>query len=97
VRPPQAITRAAAPNAIAAAVKNELRAASPFPPAEIGDDLDLRQDLGLTDDLKRSLASPFQGIARRTNPQATISRDECGDLETVKDAVALVQTKSTPL
>lgn len=86
---------AAAADPITTAVKAELRSASPFPPAEIGDDLDLRQDLGLTDDLKRSLASPFQAIARRTNPKANVSRDECGDLEAVKDAVDLVRSKAT--
>ena len=83
-----------APADVVDAVKRELRSASPFPPAEITDDLDLRTDLGLTDDLKRALSGPFQRIARAHQPDARISRDECGDLETVGDAVKLVVSKA---
>ena len=76
------------------AVKAELRAKSPFRVRELGDRLDLRLDLGLTEDLKRSLAAPFQAIARRFVATARVSRDECGDLELVGDAVNLVSDKA---
>ena len=76
------------------AVVSEIRQISPFPPATIGDGDDLRVKLGLTDDLKRSLASPFQRIARRFKDDASVTMDDCTELEKVKDAVDLVASKS---
>ena len=62
--------------------------------AEIGDTLDLRIDLGQTDDLKRSLAPPFERIARRFKHTASVSMDECSALDTVKAAIVLVSSKA---
>jgi hypothetical protein len=91
---PQKGQAAGPPAKLVAAVKDELRAASPKPPAVISDGLDLTIDLRLTDDLKRGLAAPFQAIARDYKPMALVSRNECGDLEKVGEAVALVATKA---
>jgi hypothetical protein len=84
----------AAPAELVQAVKDELRTASPKPPANITNKLDLRIDLRLTDDIVRGLAAPFESIAQGYKPGAHISRDECGDLESVGDAISLVATKA---
>jgi hypothetical protein len=87
-------SNAGPPVKLVIAVKEELRAASPKPPADIKDNLDLRIDLRLTDDIIRGLAAPFQRIAREHKPTATVSRDECDELDTVGNAVALVSNKA---
>jgi hypothetical protein len=75
-------------------VNEVLRRVSPFPPDPLEPCMDLRQELGLTDELKASLSNSFQDIARGFNPSARITDDECRELETVEDAHALVSEEA---
>jgi len=79
---------------IAQKVLDVLRRVSPFPPTPIEHCQDLRQELGLTDDLKRALSNSLQDIARTINPAARISDDECSGLGKVEDVTALTATKA---
>jgi hypothetical protein len=84
----------ATPQALIDEVKDTLKRDSPFDVSEITDCLDLRLDLGFTDDLKDALSSPFQRIARQYKPKAAISDADCDELTIVEDAVALVAERA---
>jgi hypothetical protein len=75
-------------------VNEVLVRASPFPPDPLTPCMDLRQELGLTTDLKRGLSNSFQAIVREFNPTARISDDECAGLTIVEDAYDLVSKKA---
>ena len=83
-----------APPALVEAVINVVRRMSPFRPPDLTPCLDLRQALGITDEMKQALSNPFQDLARQHNPKATISDDEAGRLESVEDSLVLVATKA---
>lgn len=53
----------------------------------------LEKDLGLDEEERMELSFPFAGIVRRYR-QASISRDECGALKTVRNAIDLVHGKT---
>jgi hypothetical protein len=75
-------------------VNDVLKRASPFPPDPLTPCMDLRQELGLTNDLKRGLSNSLQAIARGFNRNARISDDECAGLTVVEDAYDLVSKKA---
>jgi hypothetical protein len=59
-------------------------------------DLFLRSDLNLSAVRLKQLAPEFSGVARTYKPAASVTQAQCGNLETVGDAVTLV-TKAAGL
>jgi hypothetical protein len=68
--------------------------ASGKPAESIHDSDRLFEELHLSQEDKKDLASGFQRVARETNPQAHVSQNECAELLTVKGAVDLVTKKA---
>ena len=75
-------------------VRSTLSEFSPAPPREIGNCMNLRNDLRLTTPVKQTLATPFEKIARDFDAAASVSDAECGKLVRVEDAFALVAKKA---
>ena len=76
-------------------VKNTLIAFSPLILKNVDDGMLLHRDLGIDEDNDlKALAGPFQRITREFKQGGIVTRNECKQLETVKDCVTLVATKA---
>src|SRR5262245_53349551 len=84
----------APPQSLIDEVDGVLSRVSPFPPNPLKRCMNLRQELGLTDAMKRGLSTALRRIAREFIPGARISDDQCAALELVEDAHVLVATKA---
>ncbi len=84
----------APPSSLIDDVTRVVTQASPFPPDSLTACMDLRQVLGLTDEIKRGLSNSLQLIARQFDAKARIADDECAKLEVFEDVVKLVAKKA---
>lgn len=79
---------------IRVSVINTLSLVTGMPPEDMQDENDLVEDLHLNTFLIRALALPFENIARKFNPKAVITPNECEACESVEDCTNLVFSKS---
>ena len=81
---------------IRAGVIHNISVVSGCPESTITDEKRLLQDLQMATDSRRALASGFQSIAKTSNPNASVTKSDCGKLKTVKSAITLVIKQATP-
>ena len=84
-----------APAPLVREVRTVLKAFSSVPVEVPGDEMELHRDLGIDEEHGlKALAAPFQRIAREYVSTAVVTREECTELEEVKDCISLVAERA---